>query len=129
MKWAVSYDLMMMFIPFLTITNHFAFSFTTCQYLFSPNKVHQMNLQYDCNRLIQYRMQWNYEKSAKFIAHLQAITGLQYELNMGQLMNQAKRIALHNDLDVGMVYEELVRQTQKLRDSNFNPLEDLVHKK
>lgn len=75
------------------------------------------------------QMQWNYEKSAKFIAHLQAITGLQYELNMGQLMNQAKRIALHNDLDVGMVYEELVRQTQKLRDSNFNPLEDLVHKK
>jgi len=44
MKWAVSYDLMMIVIPFLTITNHYEVSFTACQYLFSPNKVHQMKL-------------------------------------------------------------------------------------
>lgn len=74
-------------------------------------------------------MAWNYEKSAKFIAYLQAITGFDYKSNMGQLMNQVKRIALHNNLDAGLVHEELVKQTQKLADSNFNPLDDLVHEK
>lgn len=73
-------------------------------------------------------MEWNYERSAIFIAHLQAISGLSFNSNMGQLMNQAKRIALQNKLDVETVYERLIEETKKLDKSNFDPLADLIKK-
>ncbi len=36
--------------PFPSITNHYEVSFTACQYLFSPNKVHQTKL----NQIVKF---------------------------------------------------------------------------